>query len=193
MLLAIHIRDDVCRIPTRILYSYLKHNTPMPGVTSLVPTYGFDENSDNETLCAVCQEKPVTRVILPCRHACTCGMCFDMLNRKCPLCRTTIQSFFVTADEAKFATEEDSSEVNEEPRSWRRTFDELNHRYAMAMGLQENQWYNFSSANCQDNEIAFCSEQFLDINLLVLLSAQSNIFVFTPEDSCNIQSNISNI
>jgi len=42
----------------------------------------------------------------------------------------------VTGDEQKL--EADQDENNDEPRSWRRAFNELNHRYAMAMGLQEN-------------------------------------------------------
>ncbi|XP_072031359.1 cell growth regulator with RING finger domain protein 1-like [Amphiura filiformis] len=43
--------------------------------------------------CTVCQNAPISRVILPCRHACICTSCFPLVTR-CPMCRGVIHSFF---------------------------------------------------------------------------------------------------
>lgn len=48
--------------------------------------------------CVICQSMPVTRALLPCRHACICGGCFPRLNA-CPLCREVIQSYFKVQEE----------------------------------------------------------------------------------------------
>ena len=43
--------------------------------------------------CTVCQTAAITRVILPCKHACCCDSCFPLLNM-CPICRGYIYSYF---------------------------------------------------------------------------------------------------
>lgn len=43
--------------------------------------------------CIVCQCEQITTVLLPCRHACVCSICFAKLER-CPMCREFIYSYF---------------------------------------------------------------------------------------------------
>ena len=61
--------------------------------------------------CVICQTAPVSRVLLPCRHACVCNSCFIQLDR-CPMCRSIIRSHFSLVSEDEEA-EEDSLEESE--------------------------------------------------------------------------------
>jgi hypothetical protein len=57
------------------------------------------------------------------------------------MCRTYIQSYFVTGPEVQPEVEPESTTTDPPPQStstWRQRLNNLNHRYAMAMGLQEN-------------------------------------------------------
>lgn len=123
----IHIQDkSFMPSPSHILGQYIKLNDSR--VTHLVPIYNND--------CVVCISKPATRVNLPCRHASTCGQCFSRLPQgKCPMCRSQIDSYFLIG-------EEDTEEINEEeispPLTWRQRLAEMEHRFAMAVGLQEH-------------------------------------------------------
>ena len=88
MIHAVHIRDEVIRMPTGFLSSHAKH---MDGrVTNLQQL--FVEKSDegqpsenelgssNSSMCVVCQDKRATRAMLPCKHACSCSRCFERLR-----------------------------------------------------------------------------------------------------------------
>ncbi len=59
---------------------------------------GVDGSSSGIT-CVVCQESPVTRAMLPCRHACVCAGCFVRLRDRCPMCRSQVKSFILIGDE----------------------------------------------------------------------------------------------
>lgn len=168
----VHIKDSVCRIASHILATYLKHTTPeskvsLPVATHLIPIYATlnVENdkelssSDDEldisqkssrrkkrNICVVCQELPVTRCTLPCKHACTCQRCFKRLNNRCPMCRTMISSYFLVGDESDQAIAEaearDKAEEEERlrnrPRTMAQRLGEWNERFARAAGLIEN-------------------------------------------------------
>ncbi|XP_078591077.1 cell growth regulator with RING finger domain protein 1-like [Branchiostoma floridae x Branchiostoma japonicum] len=43
--------------------------------------------------CVVCQNGPINRVLLPCRHACVCDVCAAHFHQ-CPMCRQHIASSF---------------------------------------------------------------------------------------------------
>ncbi|XP_034143593.1 cell growth regulator with RING finger domain protein 1 isoform X2 [Esox lucius] len=43
--------------------------------------------------CVVCQNAPVNRVLLPCRHACVCDGCVDRFQH-CPICRAFVLESF---------------------------------------------------------------------------------------------------
>ncbi|KAL0967613.1 hypothetical protein UPYG_G00254470 [Umbra pygmaea] len=61
----------------------------------------------NSRDCVVCQNAPVNRVLLPCRHACVCDGCVDRFQH-CPICRAfVLESFTLQAPE-------DQDEVEEE-------------------------------------------------------------------------------
>jgi len=131
----IHIEDkSFMSFPTHILGQYLKLTDSS---FHLLPTYLGNESSE----CVVCLSKPATRLTLPCRHASTCGQCFVNLPQgKCPMCRCQIQSYFlINAEEPiEEIQDDDLVTVQPPPLTWRQRLAELEHRFAMAIGLQEN-------------------------------------------------------
>lgn len=51
---------------------------------------GSSKTTDPYHLCVICQDKPKSIVLLPCRHLCLCQECFRQLRRyrrECPMCR----------------------------------------------------------------------------------------------------------
>ena len=69
-----------------------------------------DSNTSSlqQQLCIVCQTHPVTRTILPCKHACLCKICYLKIKDDiCPICRSPIHSFFVLRDESFLPRTED--------------------------------------------------------------------------------------
>jgi len=54
----------------------------------------FEQKDDFENMyiCKVCWEKPVSVVILPCSHLCTCSDCAACL-KTCPICRENFKGF----------------------------------------------------------------------------------------------------
>ena len=65
--------------------------------------------------CTVCQNAPISRVILPCRHACICNSCFPLVNR-CPMCRGVIYSFFSMGTDLRY--QHDRFHRNDEEKDW---------------------------------------------------------------------------
>ena len=52
----------------------------------------FQEEKD-EKLCAICQDKVKTILLLPCQHLCLCKKCFDKKRwGQCPICRQGVES-----------------------------------------------------------------------------------------------------
>ena len=129
----VHIEDKpLMSFPTHFIGTYLKQDDNK--VTHLVPIY---QDSDQ---CVVCLSRPPTRVILPCRHANLCSQCYVRLpNGNCPMCRTQIQSYFLTNNEDDGADHEANEQNEESPTlTWRQRLAQLEHRFAIAAGLQEN-------------------------------------------------------
>ena len=66
--------------------------------------------------CVVCQTRKVMCVLLPCRHACVCYGCFKLLDR-CPMCRGTLQSYFLLSsddgDESGSSGEEENDALHD--------------------------------------------------------------------------------
>lgn len=78
-----------------------------------VEVNSYKTTNDND-LCVICHSWPVTRALLPCRHACICGSCFKR-TKLCPLCRNVINSFLVTGDESQLPIDPPAEEdINEE-------------------------------------------------------------------------------
>lgn len=139
ILAIVHIQDEVCRMASDVLATY--HKDPKNGATHLVPIFStMDDDRDvsapsnsgaspsmNRSTCVVCQERPVTRCNLPCRHACTCGPCFDYmtqrasrglrgnqsvaLERRCPLCRGFVLSYFLLDGEEEPQVQSEAAEA----------------------------------------------------------------------------------
>jgi len=130
----IHVEDkSFMSFPTHILGQYVKLIDSR--VTHLVPIYSSNDTSE----CVVCISRPATRVTLPCRHSSTCGKCFVKLPQgRCPICRGQIQSYFLIGQEDLSEEDEEEVSLQSQPLSWRQRFADLEHRFAMAVGLQEN-------------------------------------------------------
>lgn len=47
--------------------------------------------------CVVCQNAPINRVLLPCRHACVCDGCVCHFLH-CPICRAFVQESFALSN-----------------------------------------------------------------------------------------------
>lgn len=47
---------------------------------------------EEQTLCVICLDEPVTNACLPCMHMCVCGECGPRLRgRDCPICRSRVR------------------------------------------------------------------------------------------------------
>jgi len=146
LIVALHIRDEECSVPSQVLAEYYKHGDSSTQLQSLfVASSDVGENSDTESQeesdtedlidsggrrrtgrpsmvarCIICQVHRINRVVLPCRHASTCATCFSRLQN-CPMCRGFIQSYFLIGREVE-QPEPESTENRTQPvlqRSWR--------------------------------------------------------------------------
>ncbi|RWS28742.1 cell growth regulator with RING finger domain protein 1-like protein [Leptotrombidium deliense] len=117
MFTVVHVKDSVCRMDTSIISQLLKQRN---GEILNLQTLFTPENADDVTsdksspLCVVCQDAVISRALLPCRHTCVCGKCYEKID-KCPLCRSYIHSFFRIANEEN--QNESSPETNSSPTS----------------------------------------------------------------------------
>ena len=106
----VHVRDSAVQLESQIMSTHLKHRSG--DVTILQQFYVSEDggegraNGDEDdggggggNVCVVCQESPVTRAMLPCRHACTCRKCFVRLMDRCPMCRAQVTSFILIGEE----------------------------------------------------------------------------------------------
>jgi len=158
----LHLKDDSCPIPSQILCTYMRQGK---GITLLKQMYLTDnlggDNSDTESAedsdtestedkstkkmqarCIICQVERVNRVALPCRHANTCGECFERLQSRCPMCRGFISSYFLLRPEpARETNTNRSSSAQPEQTtrlSWSQWWHNWNIWFNAAVGLQEN-------------------------------------------------------
>ncbi|XP_022817904.1 cell growth regulator with RING finger domain protein 1-like [Spodoptera litura] len=114
----VHIRDDQCPLPSGVIAQYLKQANghlsclkqlyvsgecgPAEGCGECGPAEGYGAA---DALCCVCAAHPLSRALLPCRHACLCADCLPKLD-KCPICRSVITSYFcIRNDDERDLTE----------------------------------------------------------------------------------------
>ncbi|KAG7461169.1 hypothetical protein MATL_G00207250 [Megalops atlanticus] len=86
------------------------------GEGSRVEPEGEEEESGYEGRdCVVCQNAPVNRVLLPCRHTCVCDGCVARFHH-CPMCRAfVLESFALSLQRpAQREKEEEEEEEDEE-------------------------------------------------------------------------------
>jgi hypothetical protein len=97
---------------TSLLTQYLKQRSGhiLNLQQIFTPATAFDP--ENTQLCVICQTSSISHTILPCRHACVCGLCFERID-KCPLCRSSINSFFKIRDDEDIDLDEDFDEEND--------------------------------------------------------------------------------
>jgi len=139
LLSVIHMRDDLCTVPSQILAEYHKSGST---ATLLQHIYldksDISELSDNESQtdsdteeledsksrsiarCVICQQERITRVILPCRHAASCYKCFNRLEH-CPMCRGFIQSYFLLRKEPDLMKKQQQEKEKEQWDLFERT------------------------------------------------------------------------
>uniref|UniRef100_A0A224XTI1 Putative cell growth regulator with ring finger domain protein 1-like isoform 1 n=1 Tax=Panstrongylus lignarius TaxID=156445 RepID=A0A224XTI1_9HEMI len=110
----VHIKDQVCTLPTSILAQYLKQgNGQLSCLKQLYMAasgpvhldYTTEVREGTDQLCVVCQYFPLSRALLPCRHTCICAVCFSKLDT-CPMCRSPISSYFCIRSEDYVIDEE---------------------------------------------------------------------------------------
>ncbi|XP_041969508.1 cell growth regulator with RING finger domain protein 1-like [Aricia agestis] len=107
----VHIRDEQCNLPSGVIAQYLKQaNGHLSCLKQLYVSgeAGSEAESGAEcggspelsgaALCCVCAAAPLSRALLPCRHACLCARCLPKLD-KCPICRSAINSYFCIRNE----------------------------------------------------------------------------------------------
>jgi len=136
----IHIRDSVCHNPSQVLATYLRQGSSIAHLLPLYVTSDPVESSDTESAeeeetedsegilgtrarCVVCQLERVTRAALPCRHAITCGSCFEKLKSQCPMCRAYINSYFLLGPEPRPRRESSPIASQSQNRPWDRWRD----------------------------------------------------------------------
>jgi len=106
LLVAVHLPDAVCRVTAHALATYCK-DAASGRCVHLVPVF-----SQIDAECVVCQERKVSRCLLPCKHACACHICFQQLrSNRCPMCRTFITSYFVMGDDDVICGEEEERDL----------------------------------------------------------------------------------
>ncbi|XP_015783000.1 cell growth regulator with RING finger domain protein 1-like [Tetranychus urticae] len=91
----LHIRDNICPMDSNIItqLTKLRYGNVYSLQSLFTPGGTVDEASRPVTMCVICQDKAISRALLPCRHACICCDCYGLID-KCPLCRSYIRSFF---------------------------------------------------------------------------------------------------
>ena len=89
LLTVLHLKDEHCTEPSRKLNELIGLQNGQ--WLSLYRYYHGDETK----LCVVCQEKEVSMILLPCRHACLCDSCSSHITHKCPMCRAFVTSVAV--------------------------------------------------------------------------------------------------
>ncbi|XP_054154006.1 cell growth regulator with RING finger domain protein 1-like [Oppia nitens] len=107
----IHLRDSFCTSTTSLITQYLKQrNGSIFDLKQLfAPQSEFE--SHTQQLCVICQSSLVSVALLPCRHSCLCGQCFQRVDN-CPICRLSITSFFRIRDDDDGGDVGDDTEDN---------------------------------------------------------------------------------
>lgn len=127
----VHIRDEQCPLPSGVIAQYLKQaNGHLSCLKQLYVSgecggeaegYADREGDGEQALCCVCAAQPLSRALLPCRHACLCARCLPKLD-KCPICRSAISSYFCIRNE-----EEPLSELKQQRFPFNRRLYNLFH------------------------------------------------------------------
>lgn len=99
----------------------------------LPPEHNIAAPTDANGTCVVCQQSGITHVVLPCRHACSCSLCFSQLT-KCPMCRGPIDSYLCMGRSEEREVEETDLQLRHRPSLMTR-IQHLNDRVNDWMGF----------------------------------------------------------
>ena len=91
LLTVVHIRDEYCTDITGPIDEMVSLRN---GHWISLSKYYGGLASESGT-CVVCRDIPVTRLLLPCRHSCTCDECSQDLDGHCPMCGAVVTSTVV--------------------------------------------------------------------------------------------------
>ena len=69
----------------------------------------YSSTDSVEDECSVCLTSTASCAILPCRHRCACENCITRLLY-CPICRSTISSYFITGEQENLDSATESEE-----------------------------------------------------------------------------------
>ncbi|KAK2191921.1 hypothetical protein NP493_42g03011 [Ridgeia piscesae] len=120
----VHLKDDTCPAVSHVIAQYVRTPFSQPLLLKTLFVANTDDHAasgdgdrqaaprdDKEsTLCVVCQNAEVDRVLLPCRHCCVCAVCFPRLSR-CPMCRSQINTYFDLKSHAQNVPEDLTAEA----------------------------------------------------------------------------------
>lgn len=120
----VHLKDDTCPAVSHVIAQYVRTpflqphllktlfvtNTDDHVASGDVDRQAAPQHNEASTLCVVCQNAQVDRVLLPCRHCCVCAVCFPRLSR-CPMCRSHINAYFELKSHAQNVPEDLTAEV----------------------------------------------------------------------------------
>lgn len=93
LICAIHVQDHLCTSGTSFVFKLSKlANGQVLNVSNL---YTRDDTEES-TVCLVCEGRRVTIGLLPCRHFSLCEVCYNKLPcpKRCPVCRSYVAKFF---------------------------------------------------------------------------------------------------
>lgn len=116
--------------------------------------------------CIICQSKPISHALLPCRHTCVCGSCYMKLEDRCPMCRCKITSYFCISNDETLTQQR--QEVVQPHRALNR-LQQFNNQISQRFGFTWN--LNFSCKN-----ILILKLIFIDVNILIL--KERNLILF---------------
>ncbi|KAK6180927.1 hypothetical protein SNE40_008891 [Patella caerulea] len=145
MMTIIHLQDSQTALQSYIIGQYVKLDgrqvfSLQPifvtssdevgelGTENNLPKTDSSNNCQDTDICVVCQNLPVSHVVLPCRHACVCSNCFQRIE-KCPMCRGYLDSYFTlheTNIEAETADNSTDSLSNNFQTRWEMWNQRLN-------------------------------------------------------------------
>ncbi|XP_041469723.1 cell growth regulator with RING finger domain protein 1-like [Lytechinus variegatus] len=114
------------------------HSIPFSEHASLSDSTSRDSFGDDVSRnCIVCQNASITRVIIPCRHACVCQMCLEILNA-CPMCRGVISSHFRLDGTGNTDNDGDerSSDLDDRGNDWKTRLWNMNERLNELFGFR---------------------------------------------------------
>lgn len=93
LICAVHVEDELCTSATSFAFKLSKLAN---GQVLNVSTLFTRDDTEESSICLVCEARRVTIGLLPCRHFSLCDFCYEKLPlpKRCPVCRSYVAKFF---------------------------------------------------------------------------------------------------